>query len=203
MEQAQNKGLVLAQLFFIFVLPPALLGFGIIPISWRMVVLCVVILFMLGVIRHEKITDKELGLSKKAFIKSILPYVVFTGVGILILWQGAQLLPERPLLPWWQNNHLLFLFLPVSILQEVSYRGFLFPKLRVIFPERWLLIIANALLFTLLHVIYPFPSITLPLSFLSGIAFAALYQKYPSLFAVALSHAVLNFAAVFLGFFSL
>ncbi|MBP6857597.1 MAG: CPBP family intramembrane metalloprotease [Candidatus Pacebacteria bacterium] len=198
-----DKELVLYQIFFIFILPIALLTLGIIPIAWRLVVLCVSMIFMYGVIQHEKISDEVMGLSKKTFRRSLIPYTVFTLVGAFVFVRLSDVLAINPNILWWQYSHFLFLFLPVSLLQEIAYRGFLFPKLRQLTHKWWVVIGANTVLFTLLHIIYPTPGIMLPVAFFSGLALAIMYRYYPNLILISLSHAILNFIAVLHGFFFL
>jgi membrane protease YdiL (CAAX protease family) len=86
-------------------------------------------------------------------------------------------------------------------LQEIAYRGFLFPKLKEL-TNSWLVIIfVNTILFTILHAIYPMPGLMLPVAFISGLALAVMYRFYPNLILISLSHAILNFIAVLHGFF--
>ncbi len=197
----QDKELILYQIFFIFILPIALLVFGIVPLSWRMVVLCVAMLFMYGVIQKEKISDEAMGLSKKTFRKSLIPYLLFTLLGAFIFVRLSDVLAIDPDIVWWKHIHFLFLFIPVSLLQEIAYRGFLFPKLRGLSPKWWFVIAANTVLFTFLHIIYPTPGIMLPVAFFSGLALSLMYRYYPNLLLISFAHAVLNFIAVLHGFF--
>ena len=197
----QDKELVLYQIFFIFILPIALLVFGVVPLAWRMIALCIAMLFMYGVIQKEKMLDASMGLSKATFRKSILPYTLFTIVGVFIFVTLSNVLNINPKIIWWQHAHFLFLFLPVSLLQEIAYRGFLFPKLRELSQKWWVVIGANTVLFTFLHIIYPMPSIMLPVAFFSGLALSVMYRYYPNLILISVAHAVLNFIAVLHGFF--
>ncbi len=196
-----DRELVLYQIFFIFILPIALLMFGIVPVEWRMVVLCIAMLFMYGVIQKENITDHEMGLGNKDFKKALAAYTLFTIVGALLLIKLSAFFGIDPKIVWWKSPHLLFVFLPVSLLQEIAYRGFLFHKLKQISSKWWVIIGANTVLFTILHVIYPLPQIMLPLAFFSGIGFALMYRYFPNLILISLAHAVLNFIAILYGFF--
>lgn len=197
----QDKELVLYQIFFIFILPIALLVFGIVPLSWRMIVLCVSMLFMYGVIQNEKMSDATMGLGTKGFRRALLPYLLFTIAGVFGLIYLSRFLGITPNIVWWQSSHLLFLFLPVSLLQEIAYRGFLFPKLHQLSSKGWVIVGSNALLFTVLHAIYPMAEIMLPVAFVSGIALALMYRYYPHLLLISGAHAVLNFVAILYGFF--
>jgi membrane protease YdiL (CAAX protease family) len=197
----QDKELVLYQIFFIFILPIALLVFGVVPVAWRMVVLCVAMLFMYGVIQHERMADSDMGLAPGTFRRSLLPYTLFTLVGVYVFIKLSTLFGINPDIVWWEHAHFLFLFLPVSLLQEIAYRGFLFPKLKTLSHKWWVIIGANTILFTVLHVIYPTPGIMLPIAFFSGLALALMYRFYPNLILISIAHAVLNFIAVLHGFF--
>lgn len=196
-----DRELVLYQIFFIFILPIALLIFGIVPLEWRMVVLCVSMLFMYGVIQNEKMSDAAMGLGTKNFRRSFLPYLLFTGAGVFGLIHLSRFLGITPDIVWWQSPHLLFLFLPVSLLQEIAYRGFLFPKLQQLSSKGWVIVGANTVLFTVLHAIYPMADIMLPVAFFSGLAFALMYRFFPNLLLISGAHAVLNFVAILYGFF--
>ncbi len=195
-----DKELVLVQIFFIFILPIALLATGIIPVSWRMLVLCISLLLIMGIVRHEKISDFEMGIRKISF-KALFFYTLFAIFGSLALWKGADVLTLSRDTVWWRDSHLVFLFLPVSLLQEIAYRGFLFPKLQILFKKPIAIVLVNAALFGFLHVIYPFPLAMLLISTLGGIGFSLLYYYFPHLLLVSGAHAVLNFVAIYQGFF--
>lgn len=196
-----DRELILYQIFFIFILPIALLTFGIVPLSWRMVVLCISMLFMYGVIQNEKISDHDMGLGKTGLRRGVAAYTLFTIIGAILLVKISLYFGLKPNIVWWKSTHLLFLFLPVSLLQEIAYRGFLFPKLRKLSSKWWVVIGANVILFTVLHAIYPMPDIMLPVAFFSGIGLAVMYRFFPNLLLISASHVILNFIAVLYGFF--
>lgn len=190
----------IAELFFIFIAPVALLVTGIIPLEWRMVVLAAAMLLMYGIIQHEKISDQELGITRWTW-RAFFSYALFTTLGVVTLVRLGKILSLPSAANWWEMPHLLFLFLPVSLLQEIAYRGFLFYSLKKL-THNWFFIIAiNTLLFTFLHVLYPTPLIMLPLAVASGIFFSVLYRYFPNLILISLSHAILNFVAIRYGFF--
>ncbi len=196
-----NVRLVLAQIGVIFVLPVLLLYFGLVPESWRIVVLFISSLFIYGIIKYERWEQKDFGYRIDNFRHALLPYTAFTLVGVtLIIWFADQN-GMTPVEGWWTNPHFLYLFLIVSFLQEFAFRGFLIPLLKKVFKDRLGIVLINALLFTLIHILYPVPTIMLPLAFIGGLGFATLYMIYPNLILISLAHAVLNFVAVLFGFF--
>ena len=140
----------------------------------------------------------------KDFIKDITPYAIFTIVGVGLLFFVSYIIPSfdnRPYYKWWEDMRFLALFIPISVLQEIIFRGILMKFLRHAFSSPMFIIILNASLFSLIHVIYDNSIFILPMTFIGGIGFAWIYYKYPNLILVSISHTVLNFTAMTLGFF--
>ncbi|MFA6273934.1 MAG: CPBP family intramembrane glutamic endopeptidase [Candidatus Paceibacterota bacterium] len=202
--KSPSKRLILVQIFVIFVLPVLILYFNILPNNWRMILLAVSFLFIYGIIRHEKWSHEEMGIRHDNFKKGIPFYLFFTIIGIITLFivEYKINLPDV-------GNKIFFIktfifFLPISFAQEFAFRSFLIPRLKIVFKNNYYyIIIINAILFTLIHIIYPNLGIGLPLAFVSGIFFAWLYLKYPNLILVSISHSILNVIAILLGFFAL
>ncbi len=196
---------VLVQIFYLFIVPILLLYFNIINIEWRVPVLLLICLFIYGIIRHEKWPAKKLGLHFPTH-RFIIEYVIFTLLGIIALIIAAHFFGKG--VPtggeageWWENPRLILLFVPVSLLQEFAFRGFLFPLLREAVKSTAFVVLINTLVFMFLHIIFPPLSIALPVAFIAGLAFALMYLKYPDLVLIGASHCLLNFVAVLFGFF--
>jgi membrane protease YdiL (CAAX protease family) len=196
-----KKEIALIQIFFIFIAPIALLVIGIIPVGYRMLALCISLLLIIGIIRYEKLSDAELGIAKFSY-GAVFWYLLFTSIGILGLWYVGRTAGISRVEEWWRIQHLLFAFIPVSVLQEIAYRSFLFPKLRQLFSNVTLVIFSNAILFGILHSMYPSPLLMVTVSTVGGVGFALLYNRYPNLWLISASHIILNFIAIYLGFFS-
>ena len=191
------------QILFIFILPVVLIYFRLVPIGWRYSLLAVSALLIYGIMRHERWSYKEIGFRTDNLKRVLRPYLYATITGFVLLAVYDRYVGiDAPAGFSFYANLFLF-FLPVSFLQEFGFRSFLMPRLKKIFGRTWEVIAANALLFALMHVIYPVPSIGLPLAFISGFGFAAMYYYYPNLILITLCHAVLNLTAVMLGFFHL
>ena len=142
------------------------------------------------------------GMQKKLLKKYLRPYIIFTLIMLcLIAASGEYILKTEEVRKWWTHSHFLYMFFVVSFFQEIAYRGYLVPALGKLSSNIPMVIFANALIFTLLHTIYPNPMIGLPMAFMGGIAFCLMYIRYPSLPLIILSHAALNFCAVLYGFF--
>ncbi len=192
--------LALLQILYIFVVPIVLIYTGILPVDFRVLLLFFVTLLTVGIMRHEKMTHEESGLIKPWW-KYWEWYLLVLVVGLAFTVYLSNFIPERKIIPIWKNVRLLTLFIPISILQEVLYRSFLMHKLKSLFNNMWTVILANTFLFTLLHIIYPHKEIMLPFAFSGGIVFAYIYYKKPNIVLISILHAILNFTAVYLGFF--
>ncbi len=200
MTNKPSRRLMLVQIFVIFILPVLLLYFNIVPTSWRMVLLAISALSIYGIIHHEHWSHEEMGIRHDNFKKAWPYYFFFTVLGFtaLLFLEHKFKIPNV-------DTELFFIktfifFLPVSFFQEFAFRSFLMPRLQSIFKSNFTIILINALLFTLIHIIYPSLGVILPLVFVSGILFAWLYLKFPNLILVSVAHAILNVTAILLGF---
>lgn len=198
-----SKRLIIAQIFVIFVLPVFVLYFKILSSDWRMILLALSAIALYGIIRHEKWTHEDMGLRHDNFKKAIPFYTLFTVIGIIALFIIQHKMGLQNL-----NTKEFFIrtwafFIPVSVFQEFAFRSFLIPRLKHLYNNNFTVIIVNAILFTLIHIIYPNLGIGLLVAFVPGVFFSWLYLKYPNLLLVSISHAVLNIIAVMLGFFNL
>jgi len=157
-------------------------------------------LLMLGIIHHARWTHADVGITKD-FMKDILPYTLFTAAGVAFVLWLAQIVPHTPLIEWWEDVKFLLLFIPISVLQEVIFRGVLMNLLKRAFTSPIFIIVLNACVFALMHVIYLNSSFVLPFTFIAGVGFAWMYYKYPNLILISISHTILNFVAMIFGFF--
>ena len=189
-------------ILLVFIIPIVLIVTGIIPIQYRISILSTVVAALFIILIAEKWTLRMLGFYTPSR-KAVVAYTAFTLIGVIAVSQFGSHIGYTGVTDWWSYPHFLYLFFIVSMLQELAYRGYLMPALASVEKSPAALILTNAVLFTFLHVIFPHYSINLPLAFIGGIAFAAIYYKYPNLFLIILSHSVLNFIAVWYGFFTI
>lgn len=203
MTNIPSKRLILVQIFIIFVLPVFLIYFNILPISWRFILLAINSLLIYGIIRREEWSFEDMGLHHHNFKKALPFYASFTFFAILILLFISYQINTEDI-----DTKIFFIkafafFIPISLFQEFAFRAFLIPRLKMIYKNELFIIFFNAILFTLIHIIYPNWGVGLPLAFFSGIFFAWLYIKYPNLVLISITHAILNITAVLLGFFAI
>lgn len=193
---------VTLQIIGLFVLPVLLLLVGVIPVTFRFWVLGIFSLAILALIVAERWSLQSLGLRTDNLRHSLVPYFLFTLVGVVVIVGLAKVLGKHPVNEWWTHVHLLGWFVPISFVQELGFRSWLMPKLETLFKNYWVVIAVNGLLFAFMHTIYPDPLLLLPLGLGAGLGFAVMYHYYPNLYLISLSHMVLNFVTTMHCFFS-
>lgn len=198
-----SKHEIFAHITVVFVFPILFINMDILALEYRIPVLVALITLLFALARQEKWTLPMLGILNGTFKKYILPYIIFTIVGVAGIIMLAQGLGYDPAPEWWHRPHFLYLFFIVSLFQEVGYRGYLIPALGKISPSPLWVLFLNTLLFTFLHTIFPNMVVGLPIAFVAGLGFALMYMKYPNLPLIILSHSILNFFAVLYGFFTI
>lgn len=201
MNNLPSKRLIIAQIFIVFVLPILLLYFHIIPRDYRMLLLVLSSLLIYGIIHRESWSHADLGLRLDNLKKSLPLYTLFTLLGVLLFFLIAEFFHIKHIESIKDILIKLVYFIPISFFQEFAYRAFLMPRLSSVFRSNFLIILLNAFLFTLLHIIYKDLVLIIPISFIGGLYFAWIYKKYPNLLLISISHAILNITAVLLGFF--
>lgn len=198
----KKEELVLIQVFYLFIVPVLLLYFKIIPGQLRLLFLFTIALLLLGIIYKAKWTYADIGI-KRNWKKEWMQYSIFTLCGILFLYWLATVVPHEPFLNWWDNRRFLLLFIPISVMQEVLFRGILMKMLLEAVKRVEVAIFINATVFCVLHIMYTNATFVLPLTFIGGIAFAWMYVRYKNLILISVSHTIFNFVAMILGFFVL
>ena len=197
----KKREIVWIQIFYFYIVPILLLYFNLVSEKWRVVMLLLVALLLFGTAMRARWTWKDLGF-KHDFLKDTIPYALFTVAGVLFLLWLSKIVPHEPLLPeWWRNTKFLLLFIPISVLQEIIFRGVLMNFLDKAFSKPIFVILLNSAIFAFMHVIYLNSIFVLPMTFIAGVGFAWMYYEYKNLVLVSISHTILNFVAVALGFF--
>jgi len=188
---------------FLFVIPPLLFYYNIIGYRYRLFALGLIAIIAVHIMFVENWSLHDMGLRLDNFVPSIIPYIIFTIVGsFIIILLSILILKRKHIVHWWTNRHLVLLFVPISFLQELLFRAFLMPILHNIFTSVFIVVLVNAFLFMLIHIIYKHNYIDLLLVFVEGILLATMYLYYPNIILIGLAHSAHNFIAEYFNFFN-
>ncbi len=189
------------RIVLVYMLPMLLVVWGIIPFVWHIPVMLSITLFIFYFVHKDKLTLKDLGMVKPNGYKDYLFYLVAILIGLAGILFFAKSLGYTPMLQWYKHPTFLYLFIPISVLQEFAYRSVLTKELGYIFDEDVQIILANAGIFGILHIIYPKAFAVLPLTLIGGLFLSTLWKIKPNFYLIAIAHTVFNFTAVLYGFF--
>lgn len=198
-----KKVATILQILALGVAPILLIATKLISFYFLLPLVSLVLIAVLIDIRKEGWDFQRLGFRLDNFKQSLLPYTLFTLVGLIVVAAISQILGKQVTPRWWIYPYFYIATIPFSFLQEFLYRSYLMEKLKAVFDKPWQIIVVNALLFALLHVIYPDAALLFPFGFLSGLAFATIYRYHPNLILITIVHAILNLSVITRCFFSL
>ena len=145
--------------------------------------------------RNESLRD--IGFRFDNFLQAMgLLALPMLGSGILCLIVGWQLGGTINLFRWHPNRFILFqlmLGFGWGLVQQYALQGFLNRRTTMALGPGWQSVLIIALIFGGLHL--PNPALTV-ITFTGGIVWAAVYQRVPNLFALAVSHSVMTWVVV-------
>jgi membrane protease YdiL (CAAX protease family) len=182
-----------------FYLPPLLIAFGVIPFAWRFVVLVAVAAALGRVALWQGTPARDLGLRSDNLRPALAVNMGLSlAVGSALLaafWLG--LIRKPRVVDWWW-------FAPFYVLvscpaQEFACRGFLFAEmsrrgLAGAVPQ----VAVSAVTYAFLHIVYKdVLAFLAPLAI--GVVWGMIYRRWPNLWAVVLSHAVLGLISIVVG----
>ena len=135
--------------------------------------------------RERGESAKDVGFRMDNFFAACRLLFLPTAAVILVFIAVAWLTRDSLVFAPWRNR---FLLLPLwALFQQYALNGFINRRAQLALGKGIKSVLVVALIFSLLH----FPNLPLAvLTFVGGFIWAAVYQRQPNLFALALSHSV-------------
>lgn len=172
--------------------------------GWLKVIpLLLIALFFFAILRNDpEFDERVLYRLNKQHLRRSLPRILI--ISILLIWFTYWIFPDLffkyPLEDFDDYVITLFLYPLVSVIpQELVYRVYFFHRYKKIVPEKYLLMLSNAIIFGLTHWIYG--NWVAPIAtFLVSWIFIFTYLKSKSLLNVSLEHYIYGFIMFTVGF---
>jgi membrane protease YdiL (CAAX protease family) len=153
--------------------------------------------FMISSHRLRSETLRELGLRVDNFLRAgkllLLPMFLTAGLCLLTGWWLGE---EINFLRWHTGRPILgqlFLGFGWGLMQQYVVQSFINRRAQILWGPGWFSILLVAAVFGGLHL--PNPWLTV-VTFVGGVIWAAVYQRAPNIFALAVSHSVMTWVVV-------
>ena len=180
-------------------IPVILLWFGIIPLEYRFHVSFIVIMSFLLFAIQRRYRFRELGYRIDNFSSSLCWNLIFCVLGSFCLYCAYKFGILNPIKIYTVPYIYVFYIVFLAPVQELLFRGILFAEMRRMGNiDCRIILLVSTFSFCFLHIIYNRFSILI-VSFVSGLIWSVIYIKWPNIWGISLSHALLGSLAIFLG----
>ncbi|MEE8589428.1 MAG: CPBP family intramembrane glutamic endopeptidase [Sulfurimonadaceae bacterium] len=187
-----NKTALLVEFFLIFICPPLLIVWGLLPKEAIMPVLWVVSLYAYLLLRSSGVKVLAIDFEREALYAVLKRFVIIAAVMTLfvLLYKPEIFLALVKTEPWRWLAVMLFYPVFSAFIQEVLFRNFFFYRYEKLFEGRMLLLVTvNALLFAYVHIVFE-NWIAVIFTFFGGLLFAQTYLKTRSTLLTAIEHSL-------------
>lgn len=192
----KQKTYKLIEFILLFFCIPLLIYFDSKLIHPSIIIIPILFLLFAYFKRQADFTFKELivwNISKKDILKHAL---ILLAVFTILLWGVLIFVPEKLFnLP--RNNVLVWILLSIfyplfsAFGQEIIYRTFIFRRYKDLFPSPTAIIIASAVTFSFVHIVYYHP-VSILLTLIAGAYLAIVYNKTKSVLFTAILHGIMG-----------
>ena len=187
------KSYLAGEFIFLFVLIPCLLPFDIPGVIKAGIVLSGIAYVIRTVIKNQLITRKSLyAMSFKTYWKIILfrfIILIISSIIFMYIFNGENLfivLRKNPVM--WLMVSIFYSVVSVYP-QEFLYRSFFFNRYGLLFKSPYVIIIVNAMVFCLAHVMFR-SLLVLAITLIGGVILSITYYKTRSLLLTSIEHAL-------------
>jgi len=182
---------MLAVLYF----PVTLIWLGIIPFAYRFHVSAIFLTAWLAFTIRKKHGLRDLGFRCDNLKDSLFWNGILCAAGGCVLYLTYLAGYLRISIIIWPPIYIIYIFILVPV-QELVFRSILFAEMKKIptLDYRWIIAISTVS-FCFFHIIYKHP-VALGITFCSGLVWGIIYNRYPNIWGVSLSHAVLGSLAI-------
>ena len=156
----------------------------------------------------------SIGINSRNLAPSIIVSCILGGLLCALYTIVPGIIHHRQLLPLKDIAYnIFFYFAIIGLSEEISFRGFIQPRLMPLLKREWLAIILGGILFVFMH--YPFQMAArnmtflkywplfianAPFQFMWHLAFTWLYRRYGNIFGSTILHGFLNLSeGIFVG----
>ena len=159
--------------------------------------ICLAFVLIIGSHRLRGETLRELGFRFDNFLRAgrllVLPMLITAVLCLLVGWWFGG---EVNFLRWHSGRPIaaqLALGFGWGLVQQYVLQGFINRRAQIIWGQSWLSVLLVAIVFGGLHLPNPWLSFV---TFAGGAIWAAVYQRSPNLFALAVSHSLMTWVLV-------
>jgi hypothetical protein len=182
-----------------FYLPPLLIAFGLIPFAYRHVVLVAVAAALAVLALQRGMPTHALGLHTDNLKPALVVNAALAlalGPALLAAWWLGLARQPRAIDWWWFAPFYVLVSCPA---QELACRGFLFAEMnRRGITGAGAQIAISAVSYAFLHIVYKdWLAFLAPL--VIGVVWGAIYRRWPNLWGVVGSHAILGLISIMIG----
>jgi len=195
---SSSKLFRLTALVLLYLTPPTLLLFDLIPFEFRFVLLIGIAAFLSFYSYYQGFTFKDLGFRRDTLASSLKWNLLLSICSILFVWGLVSAGIIRTVsLPEW-SYFFVFYILISGPFQEFIFRAALYAEMQRHWKGKLPYIICSSLIFSYLHIFYKDP-FTLLLTLIMGFIWGTIYAKYPNFIGVAISHAIVGAIVISMG----
>jgi hypothetical protein len=199
MTSVVHSRILLGLIIFILTLITLLFLADLIAYEYRFVVLISGFAAILAIEMFRRVSWRELGFRKDTLVASIVVNIILIViVGLIIV-----LVKQIGIIGGSADNLLqpfyLFYIVISSPIQEVLFRSIIFAEFRrSAISNSTVKVLLSAIIFTLPHLIY-LDETTLFVAAIMGVVWGWIYNRYPNIFGVSLSHAAIGSLGMIFG----